>query len=128
MAGMNTRLWEDTWLGDNPLAEQYPSLYNIAHRTNVSVSEVMSTIQLNKGFRRALMGNKRERWLHLVQRLMDVHLSSNEKIFKWNPTTTAKFMFNSMYLDMINSHTCFLREYIWKIKVPLKIIVFMWFI
>jgi hypothetical protein len=27
--GMKTRLWEDTWLGDTPLATQYPSLYNI---------------------------------------------------------------------------------------------------
>jgi hypothetical protein len=27
--GMKTRFWEDTWLGDTPLATQYPSLYNI---------------------------------------------------------------------------------------------------
>lgn len=27
--GMSTRFWEDTWLGDRPLAQQYPSLYNI---------------------------------------------------------------------------------------------------
>jgi hypothetical protein len=31
---MKIRFWEDTWLGDTPLATQYPSLYNIA-RTNM---------------------------------------------------------------------------------------------
>jgi hypothetical protein len=29
--GMNTRFWEDVWLGEKPLAEQYPSLYNIVN-------------------------------------------------------------------------------------------------
>ena len=27
--GMSTRFWEDTWLGETPLALQYPTLYNI---------------------------------------------------------------------------------------------------
>jgi hypothetical protein len=27
--GMDTKFWEDSWLGDKPLAQQYPSLYNI---------------------------------------------------------------------------------------------------
>jgi hypothetical protein len=26
---LDTRFWEDVWLGDKPLAQQYPSLYNI---------------------------------------------------------------------------------------------------
>ena len=29
---------EDTWLGNLPLAEQYPSLYNIEWQTNVLVN------------------------------------------------------------------------------------------
>jgi hypothetical protein len=27
--GEYTRFWEDTWLGNTPLAQQYPCLYNI---------------------------------------------------------------------------------------------------
>jgi hypothetical protein len=30
--GMTIRFWEDTWLGDKPLVNQYPSLYSIVHR------------------------------------------------------------------------------------------------
>jgi hypothetical protein len=30
--GETIRFWEDTWLGESPLAIQYPSLYNIVQR------------------------------------------------------------------------------------------------
>jgi hypothetical protein len=33
-----------------------------------------------------------------------------------------------MYADIMNGHTVFLKKYLWKIKVPLKIRIFMWFI
>ena len=29
--GESIGLWEDTWLGDMPLSNQYPSLYSILH-------------------------------------------------------------------------------------------------
>ena len=34
----------------------------------------------------------------------------------------------SMYVDCMNGHTPFLRKYLWKLKVPLKIKIFMWFL
>jgi hypothetical protein len=33
-----------------------------------------------------------------------------------------------MYLDLLNDDTKYLKKYIWKMKVPLKIKVFMWFL
>jgi hypothetical protein len=64
--GQNTRFWEDTWLGNRPLCEQYPSLYRIVNRTNVSVAHVMNGTPLNIGFRRSLSNNRWDRWVHLV--------------------------------------------------------------
>jgi hypothetical protein len=81
--GMNTRFWEDVWLGDKPLAKQYPSFYNIINRKNDTTTNVLSNAPLNIGFQRALMGNKWERWLHLLQRLMHVQLLTQEDVFKW---------------------------------------------
>jgi hypothetical protein len=37
-------------------------------------------------------------------------------------------MVKSMYLDLLDGHTVFLKKYIWKMKVPLKIRIFMWFV
>jgi hypothetical protein len=33
-----------------------------------------------------------------------------------------------MYLDLMDDHTRFLRKYMWKLKIPLKIKVCMWFL
>jgi hypothetical protein len=52
--GKSTRFWEDTWLGDKPLVQQYPSLYNIIHRKQVLVADVLSHAPLNITFRRNL--------------------------------------------------------------------------
>ena len=55
---MKTRFWEDTWLGDSPLASQYPTLYNITRHKNVLVGDVLANRPLNKGFTRLLMEDK----------------------------------------------------------------------
>ena len=73
--GTSTRFWEDTWLGESPLAIQYPSLYRIAQRREVFVATVFQSVPLNIQFRRSLAGNRWEEWLRLVRRLMEVQLS-----------------------------------------------------
>ncbi|WVZ90587.1 hypothetical protein U9M48_036874, partial [Paspalum notatum var. saurae] len=56
--GSQIRYWEDRWFGHLPLKIQYPSLYNIARKKNVTVLSVFSSIPLNISFRRALIGEK----------------------------------------------------------------------
>ena len=57
--GEITRFWEDTWLGNSPLKDQYPLLYNIVQHKEVSVHHVLhSAPPINLSFRRALSGNK----------------------------------------------------------------------
>ena len=71
--GNDTRFWEDTWLGNAPLATQYPSLYRIVQRREALVATVLQSIPLNIQFRRVLVGDRWEAWLHLVRRLIGVH-------------------------------------------------------
>ena len=87
--GQNTRFWEDSWLGGMPLSLQYSSLYNIVQRKNVLVASVLGAAHPNVAFRRALTGDKWDRWLHLVDRLMDVTLSMEDDRFIWNLTTSG---------------------------------------
>jgi hypothetical protein len=89
--GESARFWEDTWLGDTHLAHQYPSLYNIVQRKKVSGSDVLAQLPLNIGFRQALSGNRADRWIHLVRRLMNVHLSMQLDEFVWKLTTFGFF-------------------------------------
>jgi hypothetical protein len=82
--GQNTRFWEDTWLGDTPLSQQYAALYNIVHQKNVLVYDVLSANPLNIEFRRVLSGNNWDAWLLLVQRLMTVTLTTDPDKFIWS--------------------------------------------
>jgi hypothetical protein len=38
------------------------------------------------------------------------------------------FIVKSMYLDLMNEDAQFLHKYLWKLKLPLKIKIFMWFL
>ena len=57
-----------------------------------------------------------------------VQLSNNPDKFVWNLTTSGIFSVKSMYLDMMDDDTRYLRKYLWKLKIPLKIKIFMWFL
>jgi hypothetical protein len=119
---------EDISLGDISLAQQYPALYNIVQRKNVLVATVLAQNPLNIAFRRAFNENKWNQWINLCQRLMMVQLTNTPDKFVWKLTDSGTFSVKSMYLDLMNGHTPFLRKYLWKLKIPLKIKKFMWFL
>jgi hypothetical protein len=108
--GENTRFWEDKWLGDKSLAQQYPSLYGVVQCKQVTVASVLGQNPLGIEFRRSLTGFRWERWLHLVSRLMDVSLSSEQDKFVWSLTTSGVFTVKSMYLDYMKGHTKYLKS------------------
>jgi hypothetical protein len=99
--GQNARFWEDTWLGDVPLKDQYPSLYNVVNHTNVTVAHVFSLAPLNIGFRRTLSGNRWDRWVHLVTRLTRVQITDQVDTFKWDLTTSG-FFFGEINVQWFN--------------------------
>jgi hypothetical protein len=80
--GLKTRFWEDTWLGDRPLADDYPLLYNIVNHKNVTIENVLGSNPINIGFRQTLNGNKWDRWTHLLHRLILVQLTDTEDFFQ----------------------------------------------
>jgi hypothetical protein len=89
--GQNTRFWEDTWLGDTPLSQQYAALYNIVHQKNVLVYDVLSDNPFNIEFRWVLSGNNWDAWLLLVQQLMSVTLTLEPDKFIWSRNSSGQF-------------------------------------
>jgi hypothetical protein len=65
--GEGVRLWEDTWLGAEPLASQCPNLYAIVNHKNVTVASAIKEDGLNISFRRNLTGERWLSWLDLVE-------------------------------------------------------------
>ncbi|KAI4984547.1 hypothetical protein ZWY2020_017177 [Hordeum vulgare] len=102
--GKTTRFWKDMWLGEMPLATQYPALYNIVQR-----KETYDCYDFTVGF-------------------MEVQLSDQSDTIHWKLTTSGSFTVKSMYTNLINAGILPTSPHIWKIKIPLKIKIFMWFV
>jgi hypothetical protein len=126
--GTSTRFWDDTWVGGKPFKDRYPNLYNIVRDPHASVAKIMGTNPLNVSFRRALVGNKLSEWLNLVARISNIVLVDGSDNFIWNLTKSGLFTVRSMYLHSIDTRPPFQNKKIWKLKIPLKIKIFLWFL
>ena len=126
--GENIRFWEDKWLGNFTLSQQYPSLYNIARKKHISIATVFNSIPLNISFRRGLVGNNLVLWYNLVARIAQVRLNDREDVFKWGLHQSGIFSVHSMYSALIcNGHVRQNRT-LWKTRIPLKIKIFLWYL
>ena len=77
--GSQIRFWEDVWLGNRSLREQYPQLYNITRKKQDTVADVLSTPIPNIFWCRDLIGNKLVMWNNFVSRLATVELNQEEE-------------------------------------------------
>uniref|UniRef100_A0A453APP2 Reverse transcriptase zinc-binding domain-containing protein n=1 Tax=Aegilops tauschii subsp. strangulata TaxID=200361 RepID=A0A453APP2_AEGTS len=94
------------------------NLYNIVQRKEDYVGTVLQSVPLNIQFRRSLVGERWNSWLHLLRRLMDVRLSNQPDSFHWKLARNSVFTVKSMYMDLINSSPTPRSTNIWKVKVP----------
>ena len=82
--GSEIRFWEDRWLGNTTLREQYPALYNIVlsrHKSD-TLAKVLETSPPNVTFRRDLIGPRLTSWNELLQRLALVNLTDGTDEFR----------------------------------------------
>lgn len=127
-SGTPVRFWEDTWVGDKPFGYAYPAFYNLVLKKDASVDQVMSTRPLNVSFRRGIKGDLLHQWLDLVVKVLGVFLNGGKDIFIWNLSAKGNFTIISMYKSLILRGIIPLRCTIWKIKIPLKIKIFLWYL
>ncbi|WVZ53298.1 hypothetical protein U9M48_004264 [Paspalum notatum var. saurae] len=126
--GSQVKFWEDRWLGQSTLREQYPCLYNIARYKQATVAVVLGTSLPNISWRRDLIGNKLAAWNNLLPRLANVVLCEYDDIFHWNLHRNGKFSVKSHYLALIHTDVPNINKRLWSIKVLLKIKIFLWYL
>jgi len=126
--GSKTRLWDDVWEGQMPFKDKYPSLYKIMRHPHATVASVLATRPLNLYFRRALVGNKLVEWQNLLAQIAHIQLVGGSDTFKWNLTISGSFTVRSLYLHCLDTQPPFRHKLIWKLKIPLKIKIFLWFL
>ena len=101
--GTKICFWENKWLGDTTLQEQYPSLYNIVRHRSDTIAAVMQSMPPNMTFRRTLFGPRLVMWNDLLGRLTQVQLSQGSDEFRWNLQENGLFSVDSMYRALIHS-------------------------
>ena len=126
--GSQIRFWEDTWVDTKPLNDQFPNLYNIVHYPHDTLPNVIHQTPLNVSFRRALVGDKLIAWHNLVAKISGQQLSNGRDTFTWNLHRHNHFIVQSMYEFLINQCTLFRNKFIWKLKILLKIKIFIWYL
>ena len=92
------------------------------------VAEVLLTQIPNLSWRRDIIGDKLAMWNNFASRLPTVVLSQERDDFKWNLDQTGDFTVKSHYLGLIHQGIPNLNKRIWKLKTPLKIKVFLWYL
>jgi hypothetical protein len=94
----------------------------------VTVEDVLSMVPLNFSFRRFLNQNNRRLWNELVRRIMHVRLKDQADVFIWNLHQNGQYTIKSLYLALISNDVINMNKQLWKLKVPLKIKFFMWYL
>jgi hypothetical protein len=125
--GSQTRFWFDTWLGNRPLKDKFPSLFNIVRRKQDSIASVMSSPILNVTFRRNLVGTNLANWQRIVASLQQVNLVEERDAFIWGLMASGTFTVRSMYAALINNGVKVSQD-IWQTKLPMKIKIFLWYL
>jgi hypothetical protein len=74
------------------------------------------------------VGDKLYRWNELVTKVAFVQLDDQRDSIKWNLTKQGTFTVQSMYQNLVNQIAFPLNKSVWKLKIPLKIKVFVWFV
>jgi hypothetical protein len=94
--GSEIRFWEDKWLGNASLREQYPALYAIVRHKGDTLVHVLGSNPPNVTFRRTLFGPRLVSWEALLLRLASIQLTTGKDIFRWN-------LFGGFFVQCVDS-------------------------
>ena len=126
--GSQVRFWEDVCIGSRALKDSFPNVYNVVRKKSATVKTVLSSSPLNVAFRRSLVGVNLQAWHAIVAMVMNVHLTNQGDSFVWGLHQNGRFSVHSMYTVLIVSQASLCCKQIWRLKLPLKLKVFMWYL
>ena len=128
--GTKIRFWEDLWWGDQPLCSQFPRLFRVTTTKNLSISAILSndtSTSWDLIFRRNLTDVEIEdpelSHVHLTPSLLDAKA--------WVLFSSRGFSIKYFLLVLFNfldSTPFYLAHFLWKSRVPSKVMVFAWLV
>ena len=77
-------------------------------------------------FRRTLYGDTLGLWNSLKSRCEEIEMKGGNDKILWSLNANVKFIVKSFYRKLVADGLRYPRKFLWKIKVPAKIKVFLW--
>ena len=72
--------------------------------------------------------NKLVEWKGVLAKITHINLTNEKDLFIWSLGNNGQFTVHSMYLHIINQNTPFSHKLIWKLKIPPKVKIFLWYL
>ena len=90
--GVDTRFWEDVWLGDRPLADRFPRLAALEVDRRCSVADRWREEGWSWSWKRPVMGGRTRTSLFKLERLlMDFRCSEKSDVWRWKLGSNGDF-------------------------------------
>jgi hypothetical protein len=125
--GLNTSFWKSIWIGNLPLSDRFPVLFDLAYDKDISVNTVLVSNFETLSFRRRIIGNLRVLLDELMICCNHVSLSDHDDRIVWGLGRKG-FSVNSLYKKKVMDQVSIPYKFLWKSKLPQKIKIFMWLV
>lgn len=102
----NTRFWEDVWIDDKALKDEYPRLYDLCFDHDITTAEAILKGWMGFKFRRTLLGGTLEPWNNLKDRREETGMGSGKDRVKWVLTGDKQFPVKSLYTEKMITENC----------------------
>ena len=103
----------------------YPRLYNLCFDHNITVAEAIEKGWSGFRFRRTLHGETLELWESLIKRCETIEMGQGRDKVEWPLTANNFVSTKSLYRKQITEECNYPQFFLWKIKIPAKIKVFL---
>lgn len=124
--GRNTEFWEDWWVGSKQLKDAYPGLYNINFDHEISIAEAINKGWDNFTFIRTLIVDSLDLWNSLNNRCEAIRMYGGKDKPMWMLTNDRNCSVKSLYIFLIKTDLGYPQKFLWKVKVPAEIKMFLW--
>jgi hypothetical protein len=122
----NVSFWKDWWIGEQPLCERFPSLFEKSSVADWTISQAYSDEGWRIPFRRSLDQDDVLAWEELCNLVDEIDLPDSPTRISWQLEPKGTFSTKSLYLELCKAPVVPLTEPIWNAKIPLKTKIFTW--
>ena len=113
-------------MGPSPLRERFPRLYAITTELETSVARARSLEGWSIPFRQQLGLAERTEWTNLMREIEHISLSGEADSISWALEPSGLFSVRSLYRKLCTGTPTKQLSFLWSLRVPLKIRIFLW--